>query len=320
MIAQAQRFLASAVVAASITTLPGEAVEITATPPQFAATTRDPVLLRYRFTPGDAFDVTADISIVMDMQMGVQRVRVPTQMKMVSACTVEGLTVEGNARVNVVFTRAAVEVKGPQQTVRYDSQVDQSPATEELKHLAAMLNQNVPCTVTPRGEVSDVNLHFMREALQRAGAAALFASVEQTVNQSLQGAFIQLAESPVSAGAVYDAGEITQEAEGVGTMTGHVRYQILSVSAAKTEVILKPLVRFDLAIPPGSPVRIESTASDGWVLFDRARGNIDRSYGQVNMKMSVSQNNQTASMTMDMIMKYVTTYRPKRSAQTEITQ
>lgn len=274
--------------------------------PKFTATTREPVLLRYKFKSGERFEVTAGISMVINTQMGSRQVRIPTQMQMGISCEVEDISAEGNARVNMIFNRIAMEIVGPARTLKYDSDVDRVPPPAEMKYLVAMLNQKVPCTVTPRGKISDVNLHFMREALNRAGAVALFSEVEKTVNQSLQGSFIQLAEKPVSVGDAYDAGEITQKMKDIGTMTGIVRYEVLSVSGDKRNVLLKPIVQFKTDILPGSPVSIDSIDMDGWILFDCDRGNIDRSCAATIMKMSVSQNGQKATVTTDMVMKYQT--------------
>jgi hypothetical protein len=307
---RARRLLVSAVLLASLTVGPASGEDITASPPRFNRTTREPVLLRYGFRPGERSDVDADVSMLMSLKLRGQSVRIATQMKMAFSCDVVSVDASGNARVDVKLTRVQIEVNGPQ-TLRYDSKTDTAPALPELKYLAAMLNQNVPCTVTPRGEVSDVNLHFMREALRRANALALLDSVEDTLDQTLQGAFIQLAEEPVAVGDVYRAGTMSQKAEGIGSMTALISYRVHSVSADKKGVVLKPVITFQTDLPSGCPVTIESIDADGWILFDRVRGDIDRSFARVKIKMSASENGESLEMTTDVTIKFATSY-PKR--------
>jgi hypothetical protein len=284
--------------------------ELGTTPPKFSTTTQEPVLLRYRFKPGDRFSGTIDLLTTTNMVMGVERISVPTRDRKFFSCIVQKLTPEGNACINLVFTRFTITVMDSTRTFHYDSDVNKNPTQPGFNFIAAMLNQNVPFMVTPQGKVSYINLQFLQEAVRRAGARTMPDSLEVTVNQGLRGAFIRLPEKPVAVGDFFDAGKTIEEEVGIGTMTSSVRYKIHSVSADKKRVLLKPVVQYSMDIPSEHTFRFktDSISMDGWVLFDCERGNIDRSFCKRKIDVSGMMNNQKVITTRDMIMRYVTSY------------
>jgi hypothetical protein len=301
------RLLAAATaLLAALSLLPSaaRADEITAAPPKFAETTKGPVLLRYVFKPGATFDSTADAASEMNVQAIGQQMSIPVQIKTSFSCSVEQVTPEGNARISMVITRLVMSAGGPM-PAQYDSDVDKAPAQAGLKPLVAMMHQKVFCTVTPRGEISGIDLHLMKQALDQIGEASKSAVLEEDVTETLQSAFAQFAANPVSVGDIFDGGTLNRVMEGIGTMSIGVRYEVEAISADQKNVVLKPLTKFDIQMGPGSPFHVESASADGWLLFNRDRGNVDRAYNQAKIELSGTPNNQKATMTLGTTLKYV---------------
>jgi hypothetical protein len=272
---------------------------LTATPPQLDGASTKPVLLRYSFKPGQAFDYAVEMATNVRVDSGGQKISTPELMKMNFTYSVDSVAPEGAARLNTVFTRMAMSVDALGTTVKYDSDEDKSPSNDAFKGLSAMINQKIFWTIAPRGEVTDIDMREMKESLERAGATGMFQTMEQTLNETFRSDFVHLPENPVSVGDLFDADKKTQKMEAIGSLTMTVQYAVLGVSADQRRVLLKPLAKFDLEAAPDTSAQLDSSSVEGWLLFDRVRGKVDRAYCVTKMGMSFMQSGQKANMTMD---------------------
>jgi hypothetical protein len=149
------------------------------------------------------------------------------------------------------------------------------------KAIAGLINKNTTCTVTPLGEVLDIDLHLVPPAQGGTDADISNEFLQQSVIGALSETFVKLASKPVSAGEIYEGGDFNQNIQ-FGHLTSSVSYGVLSVSGDKRKVVLKPIIRFNKA-PGDLSEQADSIVVDGWTLFDRDHGKMERSFIKIKM-------------------------------------
>jgi len=274
--------------------------------PVFETTSDEPVLLRYKFERGQRFAIQLDVDMDMQIQAEGRDVRIPITMTMEANFETTGVAPNDDFTLTARFTRMTVEATGPGGEVAYDSAMDRRPSDPNFRHLAVLLENPISVEVTPLGEVRDIDMHLLVDALQRAGAAALREEIERTTRQLMQSSFVQLSERPVRAGDTYDAGDIVQTLPNVGEMRMDAAYKILSVSGDKKQVLLRPMAEITIEPAAGAAAecKLNSTELNGWIVFDREVGNVMRSAAAVSLDMSVSAEGEKGDIKLDMDLKY----------------
>ena len=259
------------------------------------------MLLRYKFAPGQVtafdMDMRLKMGIAIDGRGQEKRIKVDTDMKMVGKYVVQSVDPSGDARATMTISRATMEVTGDN-PMSYDSAKDSTPSDPNLAGLAAMLNVPIPVRISARGELLDADFLPVQAAARKMGRAAL-KQVDQATSKLVENSFVQLPEGPVKRGDTYDAGKITMGDAQMGTMSATVRYRVKAVSADGKQVVLAPKARFEMGKSGAmSKMKMKSNEVGGWVLFDVAKGNIDRSQGTAEVEMSMSEGGIAMDMTM----------------------
>ena len=274
--------------------------------PVLAGTTRNEALLRYRLKPQSSFGLSTEVEMQIEMEANGQKISIPMIMGMDGTVKVNSVNADGSFLVAVVLTRMKVDVPGAE-GVSYDSSGDQKDTLPQFQPLNACIGVPVTATVTPLGQLLDLDDHVIVEALSRMEDAALMNQFQSMFKKSMECSFIQLSEAPVKEGTVYEAGEMTVPVPEVGEMNQKVGYRILCVSRDKKQILMQPLIAMTLKPAPGAMLTAELSRpceSDGWLLFDTEEGNVMRSALVMGYGMTLSQGTERMTINTDMLMKY----------------
>jgi len=282
--------------------------------PKFDSTSSEPVLLRYKCRPDQKVKFGLDMDTNMDIGAPDGKVTVETAIKMEGGYEVTAVESNGDFQAVMTITRATMNMNmsagpGKSQRMSFDSDKDAGgDVNPAMRPLLAMLKVPIPVKVSAVGKLLETDMHPLLEALDRAHAGAMAKELQQQATKLFESTFVQLSESPVKAGDTYDAGNLVQAVPGLGEMRARIRYKVLAVSGDKKQAVLLPKAEFSLESKPGASekIKMESTAIDGWLLFDVEKGNIQRSAADVKMGMIINAGGQSGRMDMTMKMKFHT--------------
>lgn len=118
--------------------------------------------IRWKFQPGDRYDVVLSQTSVLKTRVNRTDVRVDLELGSEMAWQVQSVKPNGNAVMKQVYTRMNVKVsKTAKPTIRYDTASDEEPA-DNARHFAAVYDQLVGIEflveMSDRGEIVDVTL------------------------------------------------------------------------------------------------------------------------------------------------------------------
>lgn len=266
--------------------------------PRFSAESKEPVELKYNFNEGDSAHMVMNYEMVMEM-MGQ---KTPLNMTMESNYRIKEVKENGNAVTAINFTRVAMSMEGPQ-PMQFDSDNEENMqnnrAADQFK---VLLDNEISSEITPKGKVVQMNLDAMLDDIPEQ-AQNMTAQVESMSDQFAQNAFVALPEKPVKAGDTYDAGTIETGRKGL-QMDVNMKYKVLSISADKRYVILKPDGSFKMnTSEEGMEMNAENNSISGWILFDLQRGFLTRSNMNMNMDITTKQMGQEMPIKMQMNIK-----------------
>ena len=282
--------------------------------PKFDSESKEPVLLRYKCRPDQKVQFGCNMDMTMRMRVtGAEKpinVSIDMNMTMDGHYDVTAVEPNGDFQARMMLTRIAMKTKadtpGGKQDMDFDSDRkagdDERP---EFRSLRTMLNAPVPIKISAIGKLLDMDMNALTRSMDRAAAAAF----KQGMQQTLRGSFVQLSETPVKAGDVYDAGELSMGGGSPGQpeMKFRAKYKVLSVRGDQKQAVLQPVIDFSLKDVPGmEQVKLESSSIDGWMLFDVEKGNILKSAADVKMAMGASEGKESMHMDMTMKMKFHT--------------
>ncbi|MGA2545402.1 MAG: DUF6263 family protein [Rectinemataceae bacterium] len=267
-------------------------------PPRFDSTSQDRVLLRYKYIPGHRTVIEVEIDMSISIEAAGPKMAIEMPMKLGCYYTVKSVDGNGDATAEMVITKMALSVTSPQGDMTYDSDRDDG-SDPKFGSLKAMMNVPIPVKVSTLGKVLEMDVQPMEEAIKRSGAAAL--NLGDTTDKIVKSTFVMLPEGPVRASDTYDAGEIVQQLQNMGEMTSKVKYEVLSISSDGTKALLKPRGEFSLDPTAGGEVnlKLDSFKLDGWILFNIADGDIERSYGDIEASILVTQNEQSMNFSVN---------------------
>ncbi len=265
--------------------------------PAFSATTNEAVKLQNNYTKGD----TAHMTMETEMNIEMMGQKMPMNMTMESDYKVKEVTEEGNAKIDVVFTRVAMSMDGPQ-PMKFDSDNEEDITNNPAAGVfSALLNKAITSEVTPYGKVVEMNMDAIMEGLTDEQGAQMQNQMESMSDQFTQNAFIALPEEPVKEGDIYNAGTMENNNAGM-TMKINMKYKVLSISEDKRYVLLEPQGEFQMeSKKEGVEMTSENNKIGGWVLYDLQKGMLKNS--NMIMNMNVTANQMAMKMDMNIEMK-----------------
>ena len=272
-------------------------------PPQFGSVSADPVLLRYHFEVGQQWEMDFDMEAVIAVEAGSEELTIGLEMEMDGVYVVQSVDSDGNATIETSFTHITMEMSGLQD-FSFDSD-NPSAASREFQPLGEIIDVPFSGQISPAGEIIDTDLTPLYDALDHMGDVGNF---QQSTNQFLQSSFVQLPEEAVSAGHIYEAGALEMMTSGLGNMDYEASYEVTSVSADQSQVLLRPManISFDFT-ELGFDLDLEETLLDGWLLFDARKGNVTESVVGLSMTMAGEEAGEDVSMNISMTMHYQAT-------------
>lgn len=264
--------------------------------PTFATTSDEPVLLRYKMKTGQTLKLAVDIDMSMAVNQSGQKMTMNMPIVMEATAVVTAVDGQGNMSVDVKITRMKMkmDMSGPQSVnMNYDS--NDPGGDPRLAALGSLINVNLPCRITPTGQLLESDIAPLIQALDRAGNAALATSMKDSLSQLVEGTFVQLSEKPVKAGETYKGGTLK-----MGGGKANVSYKIRSVSGDKKQAVLEPIAEFDFTggLVPGAEVKLKKQNFGGWMLFDVEKGYASKGEGQINMLLDFKAQGQSGTMIM----------------------
>ena len=271
--------------------------------PAFRTTSKEPVLFRYKFTPGELVGIQAD----MDININMNSQNIPIKMFFTAEYRVSSVNSKGDAVAVIKINRFTMTSSTPSGDITIDS-TQSFPANPQLRAFSELLNTSFPVTVSNRGELIDMDKSVFNKIINSGIDAALGKQLEDTINQISRSSFIQLPEKPIVAGAVYDAGAITTNSQGI-VISCPVRYRIKSISGDKKQAVLLPESSCAITSSPNT-IKALMNASNftGWILFDLEKGNIIRSNGSSLLDMILSSGDFSLNMKTRTNIRYKTLF------------
>lgn len=272
-------------------------------PPEFEAVSADPVLLRYQFEVGQQWAMDFDLEMEIAVEAGSEELTITMEMEMDGLYVVQAVDPDGNATIETSFTRVTMEMSGLQD-FRFDSE-NPSAGSREFQPLGGIIDVPFSGQISSVGEILNTDLSPLYDALGSLGDVGNFG---QSTDQFLQSSFVQLPEEAVSSGNTYEAGSLQMMTQGIGNMEYEASYEVTSVSADQSQVLLRPMANIDFDFAElGFDLDLEETVLDGWLLFDAEKGNLTESIVGLSMTMSGQEGGEDISMQILMTMHYQST-------------
>jgi hypothetical protein len=267
--------------------------------PKFDSVSGDPVLIRYKFVSGKKTGIDYYVDLDTEIAVDGRTMNVQLGMQIVGSYMISSVDENGDADAVLTMTRIKVESSTMPQ-LAFDSDQEQTGDDSSMAGLKAFCNAPMTVKVSSIGEIKNIDLNVIKEAMQKAGAAAQKMNIEKTADDMTKSSFVQLPKNKVKKGDVYEAGKIVQDMNGMAELSATVKYKVDSVSGDKKKVILRPSVIYKLEKKENSAYDITLNDGDlqGWMLFDLEKGNIERSSGITFIDMSISQGAQNMHMKM----------------------
>jgi hypothetical protein len=276
------------------------------TAPRFDSSSGEPVLLRYKFKPGEKLEMAAELDLTIDIATGAQNVSMMTAAALGFECGVAEVDSRGDAAAELVFQHLRMQTVGGPGKIDFNSRRDADSNDPNHRGLAAVIGTPIPIRVSARGRLLSQDTTAVSEAMSRAGAPTMARLLDRLIRQIVHGTFVQLPEEPVRKGDTFEAGELALGMSGIGNLATHARYEVLDVSGEQDQALLKPLVEISMEPTTGGGMRteLESAEVTGWVHFGVREGMVRRSRAKARLTIKGSDARQTSRITTTMELQF----------------
>lgn len=258
--------------------------------PAFGATSEEPVLPRYAFSPGweRAFQLESKGDFTINI--GARQMVMPVIIEMEARARVLEVDDAGAATIELQFTRYAMDMNMFAMQVKYDTASD-APPRQGLEFVQRLVEQPARAKVSSRGQVLEHDVSALVEGMDASYGPSAQASLEETVLQMLRAAFLSLPEGTVQPGAVFDAGAQTQTVGGAGVVEREGKYKVGAIEAGGRRILLEPAGKVTLLPVDQDKVKFESRGATaaGWVLVDLDQGCVAESFSTISIGMEMTQ-------------------------------
>jgi hypothetical protein len=289
------------------------AAELSPECPKFAATTTEPIQLRYKAEAGRKVDWKLGLETEMDAHLpgagDAGKMKMSTGTKIEGGYEVQSVEDGGDFTVRRTVRRMITKVSGAQDvTIDSDKPGDDGSALgKAMKPLMKVMTETpISMKMSPLGKVLEVDMKPLLETLDNAGGKALAGTLRELTRETVRNSFVPLPEEAVKAGDAYEAGKMAWKVPGRGECTVKMRYQVVAVSADKKQALLRP--KGDLSLVPGKKggvsFALESKSLDGWLLFDVEKGYVVRSRTNIKLVVKLAAAGKTAPLRVDMKVTY----------------
>jgi len=267
--------------------------------PAFDATSNEPVLPRYAFSPDwtRAFELESKGDFTI--KIGARDMVMPVIIHMEARARVLEIDDAGAATIELQFTRYAIDMNMFAMQVKYDTASD-APPRQGLEFVQRLVEQPARAKVSSRGQVLEHDVSALVEGMDAAHGASAQSSLEESVLQMLRAAFLALPEEAVQPGAVFDTGSQVQTVAGSGVINREGTYKVGAIEAGGMRLLLEPVGKVELLPIDQDKVKFESrgATSAGWSLVDLNQGCVAESFSTISASMQMTQAGQTFDATL----------------------
>ncbi len=296
------------------------------------------VTLRYRWTKGASltYRMTNLTNSAIRGMPGVGEMTVGQTLTQVLKMTAEDVAPDGTATLRQSFESVRMEMNGPMGDVVFDSSVPdktQNPMTESLgKVVGALVGESIVVVMAPDGTVRKVDgasriVDKIAQAMSGDPAAAAAAQglkamlSDDALKTTLAQSFSKLPAGAVKAGDTW-TGLLAMGNEMIGRVSGTTAFTVKAIEGAADAPLARIAVSLTLkqeVVPPpsgpmGMVMRLGDARGEGEVVFNVAKGYIQRGTMRTEMPSTMSmtgpdgspatvQNKTTATMTMEVVEK-----------------
>ena len=253
--------------------------------PRFSSTSNEPVLLRYKFKPGETREGHYEIIFNVTSSRGNRSQQIKMLLDLRARYKVKAVNADGDATVDLSYSRIIVRSMGPRQ-VDYDSNRDKASKKAQFAAYNSLLDTPMELTIDPRGKIKSVDVSALEKKINALGNKAMASHFKQTSQEITHSAFVALPKDPVKTGDLINVGSLSSPLPNVGKMTMKTQYKVLAVSGDKKRVLLQPITKYSIQAVKNAPFksRIHDMKLAAWVLFDREIGNVIKSAAKVKLR------------------------------------
>jgi hypothetical protein len=253
------------------------------------ASTADAVLLRWKFSQGQQYDIVLEQETKQQMSLPTQEMTVSNRMTTMMTWVVKSVDDDGTANLVQIIGRVQMSVDSPQGKIQFDSQDEEhAPAAAQMARIfEPIIGVDVELTMNDRGEIVDVV--FPERALEGVKANPLAAQLmtPEAVKEMTGKASPVLPEGPTGIGQVWLKEGTTSTPVGKLTVKNKYTYEGKSPTNSSVDVIR---VDMEMGFVPGENAvgpKIEVTDQDnsGIVTFNVVEGYLSGS--ELTQRMSL---------------------------------
>ncbi len=295
------------------------------------------VTLRYRWTKGETltYRVTSQTTSAVTGMPGINEMKIEQGMTQVIKITAEDVTPDGTATLRETFESVKMEMNGPMGRVSYDTAAPSSIANPMIQAMRQVLGAMVGASITvvqaADGTVRKVEgatkiLEQMTKTMQEDPAAAAAAQglkaafSDEALKTTLEQSFSKLPTDPVKPGDTWPA-KLAMGNEMIGRIVGSVVFTLKAIDGAAdsgvAQIGVDLTLKQEVAPPPGPNglvMKLGDARGAGSIVFDLAKGRIQKSTMETNMPSTMTmpapdgstatmQNKTTTTMTMELVEK-----------------
>ena len=296
------------------------------------------VTLRYRWTKGESviYRLTSQTDTSVTGVPGAGPMALGQNMTQVLKFTAEEITADGVATLRQTFQSIKMQISGPAGKVTYDTaepNTNPNPMIAAMRRvLSAMAGESIVVVMAADGAVIKIDgttkiLEKISGNLpQDPGADAISNGLkailsDDALKATLAQSFPKLPPQPVKVGDSW-SGQLTLQTEIMGRIVGVSAYTLKATEgtadAALARVAVALALKQEAVPPPTGPQNLVMTLGaskgDGEVLFEPARGRIQRGTMRTDMPSTVTmtspegtrasvQNKTTTTTTMELVEK-----------------
>jgi hypothetical protein len=295
------------------------------------------VTLRYRWNKGEAvtYRMTMRTSSTITGMPGINEMKVDQTMTQVMKIAVDDVAADGTTTLRETFESVKLEMDGPMGHVVYDTAAPSSlanPMVQSMRQvLGGMVGESITIVQAADGTVRKVEggtrilekvTKTMAEDPSTAAAAQGVRSVlsDEALKATMEQSFSKLPAKPVTPADTWE-GQLSLGNDSVGKIGGTVRFTLRAIEGSPDAGMARIGVSLALkqeAAPPAGPngmvMKLGAASGEGEMLFDLAKGRIQRSTMRSDMPSTITmqgpegspatmQNKTTTTMTMELVEK-----------------
>ena len=273
--------------------------------PYFKSTSRLPVKLSYKFRKGLVTTFKTDSKISSIFKFYGKKIKVNVKMKIKGYYKI--LTVKDNGSAVIATTISKLNITAPGK-LNYDSMKDKATEDPRIKFFNALVNNRIVTTIDKYGKLLKTDMKFVKLALKNLKLPDMQSKLDNISDQIIRSSFTMLPRTLVKAGMTYDSGTLITPIYKIGLLHFKASQKVVSVSADKKKVVLKPIGNFTLKALPGKTLtaKIKNGNMSGWILFNRSKGYVTESASLTKLDIIINKNKMIMPIKMQISIHYRT--------------